>query len=140
MSVTVAENTTGNTTRYTYSVVNRTSKPIVALRIGYDAATDQPQLTTLPPGWTFTRGLPPETAVAPAGWSVRLVTTEENPKFMLEWTSERGAASGIRPGKAESAFRITLPHPAAEYRRARFEVTLGDTTRLHGDILPSSVR
>jgi len=137
VGVSIHEKVVRGATTYTFRVVNRTRQPIVALRIGYNAARQEPQLTTLPPQWTFERGLAPGTAAAPAGWSVRLVTTEENPKFMLEWTSERGPKSDIRPGKSERSFRITLAHPARDYRQAMFEVTLADSTRLRGTLTPA---
>ena len=119
---------------YAYRVENRTKHPIVAVRIGYDSTHEQPQLSTLPAGWTFQRGLARDTASALAGWSVRLVTTEENPKFMLGWTSEHGPKSDIAVGKSAGGFRITLPHRAPEFRRPMFEILLRDGTRMHGTV------
>jgi len=132
--VSVRETVTTERTSYSYRVNNRSKKPIVALRIGYDAAREKPQLRTLPRKWTFQRGLAAGTSGAPAGWSVRLVTEEENPKFMLEWTSERGRKSDIAPGTSRDGFRITLDKPAREYRQSNFEVALGDGTRQHGRV------
>lgn len=132
VSVTVRETTSRKSTTYTYRVVNRTQHRIVAVRIGYDSGRQQPQLATLPAGWTFQGGLAANTAGGPAGWSVRLVTTEENPKFMLEWSSEHAATSDIAPGKSASGFRIRLPRAAPEYRKPMFEVELDDATRQPG--------
>jgi hypothetical protein len=121
-------------TTYSYQVINRTGQPIVSLRIGYDASRQEPQLRTLPPHWTFERGLAPATVSSPAGWRVRLITTEENPKFMLQWDSERGGKSDIASGRSKKGFAVSLDHPSPEYREAMFEVTLRDSKRLHGTI------
>ncbi len=132
--VTVHESVAPKATTYSYRVINRTKQPITALRIGYDPSRQEPQLITLPLGWTFERGLAPDTATAPAGWTARLVTTEENRKFMLEWTNERGTKSDIAPGTSEDRFRVIVPHAAREYLQSMFEVVLSDSTHLHGPL------
>lgn len=53
VSVSVREHVTAKEVTYTYHVTNRTHQRIVAVRIGYDAEHDNPELATLPPRWTF---------------------------------------------------------------------------------------
>src|SRR5256885_625316 len=91
--VSVRETTAAGQTMYAYGIVNRPGQPVGGMRIVSDSVRQEPQLTTLPGGWTFERGLAWGTASAPHQWTVRLVTTEENPRFMLEWSSDDGAGS-----------------------------------------------
>lgn len=134
--VTVAESAVGSVTRYVYWVENRTTQPIVGLRVGFDRATDQPQLHESPLGWTIDAGIPPSNAGAPRGWTLRVVTTEESDLIYLDWTSDGDPQWDIAPGTAVGGFSVTLAHPSAEYRTARFDAVLGNSTHVTGTLAP----
>ena len=132
--VTVAESAADSVTRYVYRVENRTTQPIVSLRVGFDRATDQPQLHEAPLGWTFEAGLPPSSGEAPRGWTLRVVTTEESDIVYLDWSSDGDPQWDIEPGTAVGGFSVTLARPSAEYRTARFDAILGNATHVTGTL------
>jgi hypothetical protein len=134
--VTVAESAVGNVTRYVYRLENRTNQPIVGLRVGFDRATDRPQLHELPMGWTVDAGVPPTNAEAPRGWTLRVVTTEESDIIYLDWSSDGDPQWDIAPGTAVGGFSVKLAHPSAEYRTARFDAALGNSTHVTGTLAP----
>jgi hypothetical protein len=134
--VTVAESAAGHVTRYVYLVENRTTQPIVRLRVGFDQTTDQPQLLVAPLGWTFDAGLRPSSAGSPRGWTLRVVTTEESDLIFLDWSSDGGPQWDIAPGTAVGGFSVTLARPSAEYRTARFDAILGNSTHVSGTLAP----
>ena len=132
--VTVADSAVGNVTRYIYRVENQTKQPIVGLRVGFDAASDQPQLREAPIGWTFDAGLPRSSAEAPRGWTLRVVTTEESDSIYLDWSSDGDPQWDIAPGTTIGGFSVTLARPSAEYRTARFDALLGNSTHISGAV------
>ena len=133
--VTVAESAAGGVTRYVYRVENRTTQPIVGLRVGFDRATDQPQLRESPLGWTFDAGLPPSSGGAPRGWTLRVVTTEESDIIYLDWSNDGDPQRDIPPGASVGGFSVTLARPCAEYRTARFDAVLGNATHVTGTLV-----
>jgi hypothetical protein len=134
--VTVAESAVGSVARYVYRVENRTTQPIVGLRVGFDRATDQPQLHEPPLGWTIDAGVPPSRSGAPRGWTLRVVTTEESDIIYLDWSSDGDPRWDIAPGTAVGGFSVTLAHASAEYRTARFDAVLGNSTHVTGTLAP----
>jgi len=137
--VTVTESTGGNVTRYVYSVENRTTQPIVGLRVGFDLARDRPQLNERPLGWTFDAGLPSSSAGAPRGWTLRVVTTEESDLIYLDWSSDGDARWDIAPGTVGDGFAVTLARASGEYRTVRFDAVLGDASHVTGTLEPRTL-
>lgn len=133
-TVTVSESTTGGITTYSYRVHNGSSQPVVGLRIGFDSASGEAQLGATPLGWTVEDGLPAASATSPAGWSSRLVTTEESELVDLEWSSDADSQFDIAPGATAIGFSIRLAEPAVEYRTAAFVLTLADSTFVSGTV------
>lgn len=135
VQVKVTEQSLGAETVYIYRVVNDSTQPVVSFRVGFDYLHGVSQLTVPPSGWTFDGGLPPSSAGAPAGWEVRVVTTEESPLFDVQWSNESGPAADIAPGTSRSGFRVVLPQPVAGYESAYFDATLGDSTHVSSPIV-----
>lgn len=136
VTVTVSESRSGDSAVYRYTVVNGSGKPLVGLRIGFDYPVGEARLTIPPVGWTLEAGLSPSSVIAPPGWAVRLVTTEESDSFTLEWSSDGGPEADIKPGADESRFAVTVPAATAEYGGAKFDVTFSDSTHVHGQAAP----
>jgi hypothetical protein len=136
VQVKVIEQPQGSNVIYFYRIVNNGSKPVVALRVGFDYLHGVPELATPPLGWTFDGGLPPGSASAPSGWQTRVVTTEENPFVDIEWSNEGGASGDIAPGASQSGFRVIVPQASAPYRSGHFDVILGDSTHVSAPMVP----
>jgi hypothetical protein len=134
--VTVTESTGGNGTRYAYWVENRTTQPIVGLRVGFDLARDRPQLHERPLGWTFDAGLPSSSAGAPRGWTLRVVTTEESDLIYLDWSSDGDPRWDIAPGTVIGGFAVTLARASGQYRTVRFDAVLGNSSHVTGTLAP----
>jgi hypothetical protein len=133
--VAVAESAADSATRYVYRVENRTTQPIVGVRVGFDWSTDQPQFHEAPLGWTFDAGLPPSSGGAPQGWTLRVVTTEESDIIYLDWSNDGDPQWDIAPGTSVGGFSVTLARPSAEYRTARFDAVLGNATHVTGTLM-----
>lgn len=130
--VKVYESVNANGATYSYRVENATAQPIVGLRVGFDYLHGEAQLHALPAGWTFEQGTPASNLTSPAGWTGRLVTTEESPLVDVEWSSDGGAQFDIAPAATGTGFSVRLAQAASEYRTASFDVILGDSTHVYG--------
>lgn len=136
--VKVFESSDSNGTTYSYRVANETTQRIVGLRIGFDYLHGEAELRTPPIGWTLREGLSPSSTTSPHGWTARLVTTEENSRFDIEWSSDEGPQFDIAPGATVSGFSVRLPRATPEYRTAHFDVILGNSTHKYGLLEPDT--
>ena len=115
---------TSDASRYHYTVVNRSMKSIVRIRIGEDRLNQLCQLFTPPRGWTKADGVPPGSATVPAGWQARAVVGENTD--VESWCVEFSTTlNPIAPGQME-AFSIKAQMPDPDYASAYVTIAFND--------------
>lgn len=125
------ENLSDGKVRYNYRVINNSERAVVAVRIGYDYYHAQPELSVLPLGWDFYKGLSQGTTTSPSGWQAMLITQEESDVHWLEWSTDENVATwDILPGQTLSGLSVILPNADNNYRTGHFDVILGNSTHI----------
>ena len=112
---------------YKYEVINNSGRRISAIQIGYNKATDTPQLTSMPLDWDFDNGIPPGSQSSPNGWQVELITTEESPYSFLEWRTQ-SETGGITHQQSLAGFSVVLLTADDTYQNSFWTAHLGDGT------------
>lgn len=127
ITVKVNQQTLNGQVLYNYRVINNSQKSVVALKIGFDTATDLSELLFPPTGWDYFNGLPQNSVVSPTGWNPILFTTEESEFVTLDWQISDPTRS-IMPGQTLGGFTAVLPQADNLYFTSHWTVVFDDGT------------
>jgi hypothetical protein len=127
VAVKVSQESVGGKEIYYYRVTNNSPQSIVGINIGYDYYHGVSELKGVPLGWDFYRGIPSSSASSPAGWRVKVITTEESEYSKLEWVISAPTGK-ILPGKSSGGFIAVLPQADDLYKTAHWTAILSDGT------------
>jgi hypothetical protein len=116
---------------YHYTIVNNTSHPISAVRIGHlysntesSIPVDQRELTVLPVGLEdLEEGVPATSKTSPSGWKDEVGAEEENEKFWFGWEVGPENQRGVYGHESLDGFSIAVPQADAPYLKGHFSVT-----------------
>lgn len=139
VEVTVSEIREVGGVRYSYRIDNHSARSVVALRIGFDYLHGVPELEQQPLGWNVIDGLPANSATSPTGWTVAVVSMEENPFIDIQWEASGGSQFDVRAGTNVGGFTVRVDRETAEYTTAHFDVILADSTHAYGTVQPERI-
>lgn len=116
--VAVRKDVVGKGIRYSYRVTNGGTDPICQFSVGYDAARDSSELHVEPVGYDFDAQTRPASIRSPRGWLPRVLWTEEDSLYMLEWEIDTTVTRRPTIGKDRTldGFAVVVPRedPALE--------------------------
>jgi len=129
---------------YVYEVVNNSSNPISAIRVGHryndtnqNNLIDERQLTVLPAGLNdLDEGTPLTSKTNPTGWRDEIGAQEENNRFWFGWEIENMEQPGLLARQTLTGFSVTIPKADQSYLAGHFSATFksGSTSIYSGSM------
>lgn len=124
------------TVKYSYTVTNNGSDPIVSVSIGYNYYVGDSLLDIYPVGWSINRGIKKGSIFSPNGWKASVLTTEESPYIQIQWTGDTKHL--LRKGQSLSGFSIVVPTSSPAYQEGYWTAVSKKSLVSSAKILPAT--